>query len=146
MNVAKIIFNVVVVSMMVLFSMFSYTHEPKQHNSIAFFLENPEQYHGILAENSGYVKDIKDGSFVMESNNGNVVVVYNGSVRKVPFGLISVVGTYNKAGYIEAKQIHYHDYGNMKYVLSFVAFIFLILSIFKEWKLTVSGFEERKNA
>jgi hypothetical protein len=123
----------------IMLSVYSYNKPTKNFHSFEFFLEEPEKYHGMMAENTGRIADIKEGSFYLSLGRKRIKVLYNGKVRPVKFGLASVVGRYNKEGYIEASQIRYHDYGNVKYLLSLPGLFVLAYFMLREWRITGRG-------
>ncbi len=119
---------------------YSYAEHDRYYPSISDFAKNPEKYDGMITEHQMQVYNITNESFMARFGDDSILVKYQ-NAQKPKFGMLTVLGYYKKEGYIQAIKIRYNNYNNGKYILSvFGLFLFLII-FFREWKITLRGFE-----
>jgi len=113
------------------------------------FQKNPEAYQGITKQIMGkYVKTTNYG-FILNYNGQQMPILYDYAHNPPKYGEILVYGTFQNDGTIQALEVHNYDYNYIIYLISFIAFLFIVQLFFKEWKLTKKGFiprRESKNA
>ncbi len=138
----KLFFSLIGIIGLVLLSIYSLTQYNDYYPSAKDLNENPEKYHGILTEQYGRIKELNEDSFVLLLGDSEILVKFNNEKIRMPIqGTISILGIYNKEGFIELKDIHYFDYNNTKYLASIIGLIMFLFIFFREWKLTSRGFK-----
>ncbi|MBS3122417.1 hypothetical protein J4434_06055 [Candidatus Woesearchaeota archaeon] len=139
----------------------SYLNFDKYDPSIKQFLSNPDKYEGKIASHKGNVvyekegvKGVKDGSIAEEdmylkSGSEMILIKYKEKIPNAIFGYTLLKGAYKKSesneqkNYIEVSEYWNNDYNYVKYIISFIALIYVIFVFFREWKLTANGFIEK---
>ena len=105
------------------------------------FLVSPEKYHNMEREFVGTVYNKTADYFYMNINSKQIKIIYP-DVREPVFGELSVYGRADKAGFVEALEIHYRDYMTSMYFVSLIAFLIFLKIFFREWRLSKGGFAE----
>jgi len=122
---------------------YSYSEHDKYYPSLADFLKDPAKYDGIATEHQSNIFNVTDDSFMLRSGSSFVTVKYP-DVRYPKYGTLNFMGYYRKEGYIEATRIKYNDYNYGKYLMSFIGLFLFLAMFFREWKLTMRGFEDAR--
>ncbi len=136
----RLFFVIVGITGLILMSIFSLTNYNNYYPSIKDLNENPSRYDGILTEQYGLIKEIKEDSFILVSGDSRILVKAN-NIREPTQGSVNILGVFNKESFIELKNIHYSDYNNTKYLVSIMGLIMFLFIFFREWRITFRGFK-----
>ena len=118
----------------------SYTHFNRLFPSVREFKKNPEKYNNIEIEKVGRIKDITEDYFIFIVGKTELEVKANShKITPVKNGLVIVHGLYKKEGHIELLDVHYSPNHYIKYIISFMALVFTVFYLLKEWKITKRG-------
>jgi len=104
-------------------------------------IEHPEKYHGITKQFMGKYGGSFNGGFYLKYNEQLVPIHYSEEYSPPHFGNVLVYGTFNKEGYVEAIGVHNYQYNYIIYLISLIAFLFVVWLFFKEWKIISRGFK-----
>src|SRR3989344_6385455 len=104
-------------------------------------ISNPEKYHGINKQFMGKYGESFNGGFYLVYNEQLVPIHYSEEYSPPHFGNVLVYGTFNKEGYVEAIGVHNYQYNYIIYLISLIAFLFVVWLFFKEWKIISRGFK-----
>tara|TARA_Y100000310_G_scaffold343159_1_gene449524 strand:- start:39617 stop:40036 length:420 start_codon:yes stop_codon:yes gene_type:complete len=136
----KLLISIISIIGLILLSIYGLTQHDEYYPTIQDLKNNPEKYHNWLIEESGTVKNIQNGEFILVLGNEEILVK-NTNIRQPKQGSISLIGIFNKEGFIELQKIQYFDYNHYKYWISIIGLFIFLFIFLKEWKLTKRGFE-----
>ena len=99
---------------------------------------------GIEGQTFGKVINISEDHFYLRTVSSNIRIDSLGmpKVRKAKYGETVVHVIYREKGVVEGVDYHNYDYNYILYVVSFFSLFVLLFVFFKEWKLTLRGFED----
>ena len=91
----------------------------------------------------GKIINISKDHFYLYTGPSNVKIESSNipDVRKTRYGEIVVHVISKKDRIVEGINYHNYDYNYLLYIVSFFAFVIFVIIFFKEWKLTLKGFE-----
>lgn len=91
----------------------------------------------------GKIINISNNHFYIYTGHSNLKINSSNMppVRKAKYGE-TIVYAVNKDNVIEGIDYHNYDYNYVLYILSFIALIIFLVILFREWKLTLKGFED----
>ena len=91
----------------------------------------------------GTIVNISKDNFYLDEGSSNLRIESLNmlQIRKARYGETVVHVIYKKNGVIEGIDYHNYDYNHLLYLLSLIAFVIFLAIFFKEWRLTLRGFE-----
>ena len=137
-NKLKLFISLISIISLILLSTYSFVQHVNYYPKIKDLLENPEKYHNKITKQTG---QISPDTNILSSGGDKIRIKSNIPLRKDIFGSTSIIGRFDKEGYIEIKEIHYSDYNNVKYFTSILGLFLFVYIFLKEWKITKRGFE-----
>jgi hypothetical protein len=121
-------------------SFYASKYHMEYYPTIHDLLSNPERYHNLITEQTGVMQDVTSDSFYLKNGDARIKVIGN-NIPELKSGYTSVLGKFDKDGFIELKDIRNHNYDSVKYIVSLIGFAIFIAIFFSEWKLTKGGFK-----
>ena len=109
--------------------------------SLKNYYENPQKYGDVKFERMGKITKINQDHFYFDLGNVNIKIFGSG-VKKSILGETVVYVIYRMYVLIQLIDYHNYNFNYLLYVISIVALFVFIIIFFKEWKITVRGFED----
>jgi len=104
------------------------------------YLENPQKYGGYKGQHFGRIININQDYFYFDVGDSHIKVIGSG-VKKSVYGDTLVFINHKKDGTMKLIDYHNYNYNYLLYLVSFFALIIFVVVFFKEWKVTLRGFE-----
>ena len=121
-------------------SFYASKYHQDYYPSVNDLLNNPERYHNTITEQTGVMQDTTGDSFYLKNGDVRIKVIGN-NIPQLTYGYTSVLGRFDKDGFIKLKDIRNHNYDSVKYIVSLIGLAIFLAIFFSEWKLTKGGFK-----
>ena len=117
------------------------TYESEEGFTVKNYIKDPEKHGNFISERMVKIYSVSQDHFYFDAGNLSLKVV-GSNVQKPVLGETVVYLNFRKDGVIELIDYHNYDYNYFLYGISVIALLIFLILFFKEWKLTLRGFED----
>jgi hypothetical protein len=104
------------------------------------YLDGSGVYEGHKGQRFGKIVNISQDHFYFDIGSHTIKIMGSG-VEGAVYGETVLFIDFRGDGVMELINHHNYDYNYLLYIISFFAFLVFLFIFFKEWRITIRGFE-----